>query len=234
MLLEQTEQLIQALNSFKTLQDSSNESQKYVGRKLELEAVSSYLESMSSVVLLFKREGFSVDIDDIVNYPTELFIKLYNNWIEDKKTIINQNDFFRRIDLKKIELEIRDRLQKQWQNFIEEKKPSINIDQLNILEKIPDLTNVISNLKEKLEQLGDYKKDLPKKENDFQFIISTSSEMSLLLEQLSSKGVPDSVSNFLRKAGTYDGIDLAEITTEILDWLKENNLIHLCHVKFRK
>ena len=234
MLLEQTNQLINELKNFKTLQDSSNESQKFIGRNTELNAISVYLENISSIVFLFRKEGFSVDIDDIINYAAELFNNLYKTWLEDKKSIIKSNDFFRRVDLKNIESEIRDRLQKQWQDFIENKKPSINMEQLNVLEQIPDLSNVVYKLKEKLEQLDELKDELPLEEDDFKLVISSSSEMDQLLKQLSSSNIPDSVSNFLRKAGTIEGIDLAEITTEILDWLKENNLIHLCQVKFRK
>ena len=234
MLLKQTDQLIKSLKDFKTLQDSSNESQKFIGRNTELNAISVYLENISSIVFLFRKEGFSVDIDDIINYAAELFNNLYKTWLEDKKSIIKSNDFFRRVDLKNIESEIRDRLQKQWQDFIENKKPSINMEQLNVLEQIPDLSNVVYKLKEKLEQLDELKDELPLEEDDFKLVISSSSEMDQLLKQLSSSNIPDSVSNFLRKAGTIEGIDLAEITTEILDWLKENNLIHLCQVKFRK
>jgi len=234
MLLEQTNQLINELKNFKTLQDSSNESQKFIKRNIELNDISAYLENMSSIVFLFRKEGFSVEIDDIINYASELFNNLYKKWLDDKKSIIKPNDFFRRVDLKDIESRIRDRLQKQWQDFIENKKPSINMEQLNVLEQIPDLSDVVYKLKEKLEQLDELKDELPLEEDNFKLVISSSSEMDQLLEQLSSSNIPDSVSNFLRKAGTIEGIDLAEITTEILDWLKENNLIHLCQVKFRK
>ncbi len=234
MLLEQTDQLIKALTNFKTLQDSSNETQDFIKRNTELQGISIYLENMSSIVFLFRKEGFSVDVNDMINHPAELFRKLHKNWIGDKKSIIKPNDFFRRIEYKNIELEIRDRLQKQWQDFIENKKPSINMEHLNVLEQIPDLFDVVSQLKDKLEQLDELKHQLPLKEDEFKLVISFSSEMTELLEQLSSSDIPDSVSNFLRKAGTIEGIDLAEITTEILDWLKENNLIHLCQVKFRK
>ncbi len=234
MLLEQTDQLIKSLKDFKTLQDSSNESQKFIGRNTELNAISVYLENISSIVFLFRKEGFSVDIDDIINYAAELFNNLYKTWLEDKKSIIKPNDFFRRVDLKNIESEIRDRLQKQWQDFIENKKPSINMEQLNVLEQIPDLSNVVYKLKVKLEQLDELKDELPLEEDDFKLVISSSSKMDGLLKQLSSSNIPDPVSNFLRKAGTIEGIDLSEITTEILAWLKENNLIHLCQVKFRK
>ena len=85
-----------------------------------------------------------------------------------------------------------------------------------------------------LKILEEMKNNLPMDDNSFQLILKTSFEMQELIEKLESNNIPDSVSNFLKKAGTYEGIDLSEITTEILDWLKENNLIHLCQVKFRK
>lgn len=234
MLLDRTEQLTSELNNFKTLLASSNESQDYIKRNNDLKIIVVYVEKMSEIVSLFRKQGFLIEIDTIINYPIELFKTLYKNWEDDKKSIIQRNDFFRRIQWNTIEAELVSTLQKQWEEYIDVNKPNINKETLDVFEQIPDFSSVVNNLKEKLELLNEYKKSLPTNDSDFQLVISTSSEMKNLIEQLESKNIPDSVSNFLKKAGTYEGIDLSEITTEILDWLKANKLIHLCQVKFRK
>lgn len=234
MLLDKTEQLINELNDFKTLQESSNESQIYIQRNNELKTTVIYIEKMSEIVALFRKQGFLIEIDETINYPIELFKTLYKNWEDDKTTIIERNDFFRRVQWDTIERDLVSILQKQWEDYIDENKPNINKETLDVFEQIPDFLSIVNMLKEKLDFLDEHKKSLPIDGSSFQLVISTSEEMKHLIEQLESKNIPDSVSHFLKKAGTYEGIDLSEITTEILDWLKANNLIHLCQVKFRK
>lgn len=232
MLLNKTEQLAKELNTFKLLQESSNESQHYIKRSSDLKSILVYVKSMSEVVSLFRKQGFEIEIGTTINYPVELFRSLYTNWENDKKSIIEKNDFFRRVQWSTIEDELVFTLQKQWREYIDVEKPDINNETLDVFEQIPDFSIIVKNLKEKLELLDEQKKCLPVNDDNFQLIISTSSEMKNMLKQLESKSIPDPVIHFLKKA--VDGIDLSEITTEILDWLKENNLIHLCQVKFRK
>jgi len=234
MLLKKTEQLIDELKTFESLQNSSNESKDYIKRNDELKMIVIYMDKLSELVHLFRKQGFIVDIDSIVNYPIELFKTMYQNWVSDKKSIIQKNDFFRRVHWNHIDSEIKSALDEEWKKYIDEKKPNINKETLDVFEQIPDFEKIVFTLKEKLEFLEEMKNNLPMDDNSFQLILKTSFEMQELIEKLESNNIPDSVSNFLKKAGTYEGIDLSEITTEILDWLKENNLIHLCQVKFRK
>jgi hypothetical protein len=234
MLLDQTEQLIIELNSFKFLQDSAQESQNFNKRNEDLKGILTYLESLSLIVLMFKKQGFIVDLKNILEYPFQVFMNLQKNWLADKTTIISLKDFFTKVNPSKIENEVKLLLKEQWQGFIEKNKPSINLEQLNVLEKIPDLSQVVSRLKVKLDLINELKKELPFQEKDFQLIISSSFEMNELLAQLSSNNIPDPVIHFLKKAGSYEGIELTEITPEILSWLNENNLTHLCQVRFRK
>jgi len=233
MLLKKTEQLIEDLNIFKSLQVSSNESKDYIKRNDDLKIIVVYVEKLSEIVSLFRKQGFIIEIDSIINYPLELFKTLYKNWETDKTNIIQKNDFFRRVQWSTIETEIKSTLLKQWEDYIDSNKPSVNRETLNAFEQIPDFANIVSSIKEKLELLDEYKNSLPSGDNNFQLVISSSLEMKFLMEQLDSKDIPDSVSSFLKKAGTIGGIDLSEITTEIFEWLRENNLLDKCLVKFK-
>ena len=232
MLFSKTEDLIKELNKYKSLQESSNESKVYIKRSTNLKAIVMYVQTMSEIVSLFKRQNFIIEIDSIINHPNELFKTLYKNWADDKKSIIERNDFFTRVNWAEINNKLEVILYKQWEEYIDDNKPNINKATLDVFEKIPDFSSVVRNLKEKLELLNEHKNTLPTNDGDFELIISISLEMNTLLKQLESKNIPDSVIRFLKKA--VDGIDLSEITSEILEWLKDNNLIHLCQVKFRK
>lgn len=234
MLLKKTEQLIDELKTFEQLQNSSNESKDYIKRNDELKMIVIYVDKLSKLVHLFRKHGLIIDIDSIVNYPIELFKTLYKNWELDRKNIIQRNDFFIRVKWEHIEAEIKSILDAEWKKYINDKKPNINKETLDVFEQIPDFEKIVFTLKEKLESLEEMKNNLPMGDNSFQLVLKTSSEMQELIEKLESNNIPDSVSNFLKKAGSYEGIDLSEITTEILEWLRENNLIHLCQVKFRK
>lgn len=232
MLLKKTEQLIDELKTFEQLQNSSNESKDYMKRNDELKMIVIYVDKLSELVHLFRKHGFIIDIGSIVNYPIELFKTLYKNWEIDRKYIIQRNDFFIRVKWEHIEAEIKSILDTEWKKYINDKKPNINKETLDVFEQIPDFEKIVLTLKEKLESLEEMKNNLPMDDNSFQLVLKISSEMQELIEKLESNNIPDSVSNFLKKAPM--GIDLSEITTEILEWLRENNLIHLCQVTFRK
>lgn len=234
MLLNKTELLVKELNAFKLLQSASSESQDYIKRNTDLRNIVIYTEQMARVVLLFREEGFIVELDTIIKYPIELFDTLYKNWKNDTKVIIEGNDFFtKRVPWDTIQGDLTTILQTQWEEYIDKRKPSINRETLDAFEQIPDFSKVVSSLKEKLELLEEYKTNLPSDSNKFMLVLSTAEEMKNLTEKLNSKNIPDSVQSFLNKAGNT-GVDLSEITAEILDWLKENKLIHLCQVKFKK
>jgi len=234
MLLNKTELLVKELNAFKLLQSASSESQDYIKRNTDLKNIVIYTEQMARVVLLFRKEGFIVELDTIIKYPLELFDTLYKNWENDNKVIIEGNDFFtRRVPWDIIQRDLTTTLQKQWEEYIDKSKPNINRETLDAFEQIPDFSKVVSSLKDKLELLEEYKTNLPSDSDKFKLVLSTAEEMKNLTEKLDSKNIPDSVKSFLNKAGNT-GVDLSEITAEILDWLKENKLIHLCQVKFKK
>lgn len=233
MLINRTDELIDELITFKSLQISSNETKVYLGRNDDLKKITIDLEELSEMMLLFRNQNSKVEIDLIINYPKELFTTLYKNWENDKKSIIEKNDFFRRIKWSEIRDKIIVSLQKQWEDFINSNMPNINNQTLDAFELIPDFKISVRNLKEKIKLLNEYKKSLPSSDSDFQLVISYSSEMKLLVEQLYSKDIPDSVKVFLEKAVTIGGIDLSKITTEIFEWLRENDLLDKCLVRFK-
>lgn len=231
MLLNKSEQLIVEFKNLKALEESSTDSIRYNRRNEELKNINLYLEGLDSLVILFRNQGFKIDVHSILSYPAELFYKLKLNWENNTKEIIETNDFFTKIKLNNIENEVKNYLKTQWNSFVDSKKPNINIEQLNVLEKIPDLSQVVSDLKEKLEIIHELRQELPTQSDRFELVIRTTSEMKTLLEKLSSNDIPDAVIHFLKKA--IEGINLSEITPEILAWLKENNLINHCQVKFK-
>ncbi|SFV65469.1 hypothetical protein MNB_SV-12-1227 [hydrothermal vent metagenome] len=234
MLLEKTEQIIKDLNNLKILQDSSSQSKRFSKRVDKLKDITRFLENLVSIVELFRKQKIEVDVKNILAYPDSLFEKLKVKWKADGKSIIEPDDFFTKIKLNNIQNEIQEKLESQWKEFISEKRPSINISQLNVLKNIPDFKIVVIELKEKLEIINELKEKFPNKDADFELILSTTKEMTNLWEKLSSKDIPEPMMEFLKKAGSFDGVKLSEITPEILKWLNDNNLTHLCQVRFKK
>ena len=234
MLVNRTDQLISRLKNFELLQKSANESKRFIERSEKLNKVTKEIEQIVSIVELFRRQGFEVDIESSLAYAHSLFEKLKVKWEKDKHSIIEAHEFFNKIRFNKIEQEVQSKLEEQWQEFITEKRPSINISQLNVLENIPDLKEVVIELKEKLEIINELKEKFPNKDSDFELILSTTKEMTNLWEKLSSKEIPEFIILFLKKAGSFEGVKLSEMTPEIFQWLNDNNLTHLCLVRFQK
>jgi hypothetical protein len=234
MLVNRTNQLISRLTNFESLQKSSNESKRFIERSEKLKKITEEIERIVFIVELFRRQDFEVDVENLLAYAHSLFEKLKVKWKADAKSIIEPDDFFTKIKLNNIQDEIQEKLENQWKEFITEKRPSINISQLNVLQNIPDLKETVIKLKEKLEIINELKEKFPNKDTDFELILSTTEEMTNLWEKLSSKEIPESMMVFLKKAGSWEGVKLSEMTPEIFKWLNDNNLTHLCQVRFQK
>lgn len=234
MLLNRTNQLISRLTNFESLQKSSNESKRFIERSEKLKKITKEIEQIVFIVELFRREGFDVDVTNLLSYAHSLFEKLKRKWEEDKHSIIEAHDFFNKVRFNKIEQEIKVELEEQWKEFISKNRPSLNKEQLDGLVNIPDLKGVVIELREHLKTLNSLFDTFPNKEADFKSVISITDKMKELWSQLDSKNIPEEMMSFVKRAGTIEGVNLEEITPEIITWLKDNNLIHLCQVRFQK
>ena len=234
MLLNRTNQLISRLTNFESLQKSSNESKRFIERSEKLKKITKEIEQIVFIVELFRREGFDVDVTNLLSYAHSLFEKLKRKWEEDKHSIIEAHDFFNKVRFNKIEQEIKVELEEQWKEFISKNRPSLNKEQLDGLVNIPDLKGVVIELREHLKTLNSLSDIFPNQEADFKYVISVTDKMKELWSQLDSKNIPEEMMSFVKRAGTIEGVNLEEITPEIITWLKDNNLIHLCQVRFQK
>lgn len=234
MLVNRTEQLMSRLSNFESLQQSSNESKLFIERSEKLKKVTGEIEQITVMVELFRKQGFDIDVDSSLNHANTLFQNLKSTWEKDENSVIQPHDFFSKIRFTKIEQDIKIELEEGWKEFIDEKRPSLNIGQLEVLKNIPDLKNDVITLREKLDTINEQKKKFPKEKSDFSLVLSIANEMIQLWEKLSSKDIPEPMMEFLKEAGSFDGIKLSKITPEIFKWLNDNNLTHLCQVRFQK
>jgi len=234
MLLNRTNELLEELDKLNTLKELANDSQGITKRSQELKNIDNILSGIVDIILLFKSQGFDIDIilifDDFINS----FTILNEKWNKDKKSLLESNPFLRNNSLPSIVNEVQSDLTNKWKKYIETKKPNLNVEQLNILENIPDLKDKVNSLKIKLTEINELKENLPHMEDQFKLVIDITQNMNELWNELSSQNIPSEAMNFLKKAGSYEGIDLSEVTPGILLWLQEHKLTHLCQVRFIK
>jgi len=228
--IEQISKQIKELNDIKEL---STKTTKFLQRNDELKSISIELSKVLDIVLLFREMGIQVDIEEKFTNFIMSFNEMKLKWNDDKNSILLQNSFTTRNNISSIYNETYQELFNKWQNFVNEKKTNVNSEQLNILVKIPELEAKVLELKKCLERISLLRESFPSKTNDFELVISISNEMSKLWSQLSSEKIPEEVLNFLKQAGSYEGIRLSEINSNILFWLTEHNLTQLCQVRFR-
>jgi hypothetical protein len=233
MILNRIEQLAKQIDELQKKKEISNQTTKFIQRNEELNSISKELEKILYIVLLFREIGFNVDVREKFESFINAFKLMKHNWEENVSSIINQNQFISRNNIEKIQDQIFQELFFKWKNFIDEKKPNLNFEQLNILEKISELETKVKELKNCLEVLNNYKEKFPTNIDDFNLIVSVSDNMTELWKQLSSEKIPEEVLNFLKRAGSYEGIKLSEINANILMWLSEHNLTQLCQVRFK-
>lgn len=234
MLVNRTDQLISRLTNFESLQTSSNERKRFIERGEKLKKITKEIEQIVFIVELFRRQGFEVDVENLLAYAYSLFEKLKVKWEEDKHSIIDAHEFFNKVRFNKIEQEVQSKLEEQWQEFISKNRPSLNMEQLDSLVNIPDLKGVVIELREHLKTLNSLPDTFPNQDANFQYVISITDKMKELWNQLDSKNIPEEMMRFVKRAGKSEGVNLEEVTPEIIIWLKENNLIHLCQVRFQK
>ena len=234
MLLSKTNELLNEMDNLDNFKELANDSQGFIKRSQQLKDIDSILIGVVDVILLFKSQGFNVDIVSIFDDFINSFSILKEKWNKDKKSLLDSNSFLRNNNLSSIVNEINNDLTNRWKEYIEENKPSLNMEQLNILENIPDLSDMVNTLKIKLVEINELKDNLPNDDNKFKLVIEITKNMNELVNELSSQNIPNEAMNFLKKAGSYEGIDLSEVTPGILLWLQEHKLTHLCQVRFMK
>lgn len=228
--IEQINKQVEELNNIKEL---STKTTKFLQRNDELKAISIELKRVLDIVLLFRNVGLQIDIEERFNSFINSFNEMKLNWENDKNSLLAQNTFTTRNNISSIYNQTYQDLYNKWQNFIDDKKTNVNFEQLNILVKIPELETKVLELRKCLEKISILKESFPSKEDDFELVISISNEMSEIWGQLSSENIPDEVLNFLKQAGSQEGIKLSEINSRIIFWLTEHNLTQLCQVRFR-
>jgi len=220
------------MDSLKKMQEASSDNKNFIERNNKLEKIVLELHQINIVVSLFRKEGFDVNVASQLNYGFSLFSQLKEEWEKDENSIIEPNDFFTKVRFTNVEKEIKQQLEEQWENFLSEKRPNVHYGQLQILKNIPDLREVVNELNDQLGEYNDLKNIFPSQSSEFQLVIQLSNEMKKLWSKLDSKNIPQVIMDFIKKAGTSEGISLEEITPEIIAWLKEHKLIHLCKVRF--
>jgi hypothetical protein len=233
MIVNRIEQITKEIEELQKKKELSNQTTKFVQRNEELSFISNELEKVLNIIMLFREIGFNIDVREKFKGFISSFFTMKDNWEKDENSIITQNQFTSRNNIKNIHNEIFQDLFTMWKNFVDEKKPNLNFEQLNILEKIPELETKVKELKDCLETINRQKETFPIKVEDFDLILSISNDMTQLWNQLSSEKIPDEVLNFLKKAGSYEGIKLSEINANILMWLSEHSLTQLCQVRFK-
>lgn len=234
MLLSKTDQLLQEMDNLNNLQELAKDSQGFHKRASELKNINSLLINIAKVINLFRNHDFNLDIVSIFDDFVNSFNTLKEKWEEDQTTLLDANPFLRNNKLSSMVSEVENDLHNKWKKYIDDNKPSLNMEQLNILENIPDLAQMVKTLKEHLEEINKLKEDLPKSDDQFNLVITLTSNMNTIWSELSSQNISKEAMTFLKKAGSYEGIDLSEVTPEILLWLQEHKLTHLCQVRFKK
>ena len=234
MLLSKTDQLLQEMDNLNSLQEIAKYSQGFHKRAGELKNINSPLINIAKVINLFRNQGFNLDVVSIFDDFINSFNTLKDKWEEDQITLLDSNSFLRTNKLPSIVFEVENDLHDKWKKYIDDNRPSLNMEQLNILKNIPDLTQMVKTLKENLEEINELKINLPNSNTEFDLVISLTSDMNKLWSELSSQNIPKEAMTFLKKAGSYEGIDLSEVTPGILSWLQKHKLTHLCQVRFKK
>jgi hypothetical protein len=119
--------------------------------------------------------------------------------------------------------QLEDCLKASWSQFVTEHIR--NTDGLQPFRQMEGCAPILAELDLLTRRLTDFQRALPKTDADLSAVRKASDQMDALIAKIDLGGVPPAVQEFVKKA-TQGGISLAELTDEILDYLRARNFVN--------
>ena len=223
--IERARDLSRKIPELKKLQDEKQWLDKYAAFRTKLEDLTTALEGLAGIADELRKKGWEVTGFKVAAQgmltETRKVIAAFGN--DKSSSIAPQTSQTFWTPLEAMPKKICNVLEKEWKNYVESKIPSDQTDILEILSKVQgfsDQTTTVHGLFSKMRSLGG---QLPKK-GDFELLDTLANQVQQAWESLDVDGLPPTVLDFLKKAHT-NGFSLADLNDDVLNWLKEKNLL---------
>lgn len=234
MLIDEAKVLVEDLKKLATSKIDSDEVSSLQEKRICLESWLGEINKLKGVHTLFGKQEILKSANQNVKGLTSLLNKILNEFRVDRnhETLTKEN---RWTDLDKKYSTFKDSLKSSlegdWNTYFESKysRPTPSVQQQTIAMNLPKNVDELQEYKKIFIELNEYKKSLPASEEIFDECDELLRKLDLISGRfVNAEKLPDFVVSFflaLKNSG-MGGVPLCDVTPEVIDWLRSNNLLN--------
>jgi hypothetical protein len=231
MLIADCQELSRQSHKVVALKTYATEVDRFRGRENQIQMLVEEISSLASALRGFRSRGIynltsTQTVDSFLNEVATISAK----FSQDRGFLIGEEFKITALNTKSKALKnfLETELSQAWQTYKQERLPPVNMEFINLLEKISTFKPTVQKVRTIVGRLETIK--FPKDENQFNQVEAFISELSNAWNSLQSSEVPESVLKFLRATST-GGASLDSLNSEVETWLKGKGIIHLFQIK---
>jgi hypothetical protein len=208
---------------------------KFQERSNKIQQLENELKPVTGSIRLLRQHGvnFSIPKTEVGGFVS--LLEEYSEQAQNSPHLFTQQDDRWRFQLTtpltdKISV-WKGRISREWERFLVRNLPTDDelLEVLSSISKFAAPAGKILDLSRRCDHL--YEIELPT-ESNFQQVAVFKEQLSDLWDQLGEQGIPEQIREFLLSA-SQQAATLDDITPEITNWLKENQVDSLIRVGFR-
>ncbi|WP_373031949.1 hypothetical protein [Sulfurovum sp.] len=228
MLLERTNDLLTLLDIYEKSKELSSRTTDLNNRLRVASDIYNVLVRVEARKIFFLEEKIDTDLKDVFAGLNSALQSLKSSIKENSAAVLEPHAFWK-MNPGKLESDSEKVFLLDWTAYINDHLHFNDKKELEMWAQIPELASSAKRLKEFVEEVEEIKEKLPDI-HQVMLIKKMAVDMQKFFDNLEKVGIPENVRNFLDKA-TSVGISLADINTDLFNWLKEHDMLQYCQVR---
>jgi DNA repair exonuclease SbcCD ATPase subunit len=233
MLIEKSKELASKIKSLKEIKVNSADASAFHTRAEQIGPSSQQMEGLVQIYKEFRKRNIAVKVE--IGKIRELQSKLndvLDKYQQDNSSIKNADAKLRYTfwgQLKSLPDEIAQSLMWAWEDYINQKIPTVTVELLQTLEHIPSFAGNVAMIRKRMQEAVNMRSSLPQSAIAFEAIDNLEKDIKESWEQLHSEDFPDPVLRFIQAASSRNAT-LQLVTLEVREWLERHSLLNVFKV----
>lgn len=232
-LIQRTHDLGKNIPKLKRLQDEKHRLEEYTAHKDVLLGVTQRLGLLADIAHELQKRGVVVTGLKTSILGLRKHAQKIDTAFRDDKTVViapeTAESFWH--PLKKMPQKVERELEKVWRKYVESKIPAGQTEILSILSRVQGFAGQAATVNSHRNAMRNLGNQLPQ-QDDFKTLDDLADQVEQAWKALNGDGLPPAVLNFLKKAHLH-GISLADLDEEVLEWLRQQDLLNKYIVRGR-
>ena len=223
--IQRAQELARKIPELKKLQDERHRLEQYEAHKEKLVAMTSVLAGLAFIAQELRVRGVEISgFKRPVQGMLSETMRVVDAFKKDRGVIIAPETietFWH--PLEGMPGRVKNVLEKVWKEYVQAKIPSGQTEILDILSKVQGFQVQVATVKKLRTDMSELGQKLPDEE-DLEILDTLTEQVKHAWNELNGDGLPLAVLVFLKKAHTT-GISLADLDSEVLEWLRNHSLM---------